>query len=110
MNGVEDEDSTTLKLYLGSFLNSVMKGGYFSYLGSFTTPGNHNKATNVKTWHVAIDYEALDNKIELITAMGFNEYQNIIFYNAFLGCNEVVTWVFFKKPIKISTEQVTCRF
>ena len=55
MNGVEDEDSTTLKLYLGSFLNSVMKGGYFSYLGSFTTPGNHNKATNKKMWYVAID-------------------------------------------------------
>ena len=73
MNGVEDEDSTTLKLYLGSFLNSVMKGGYFSYLGSFTTPGNHNKATNKKMWYVAIDQETSDNKTKIITTKGFNE-------------------------------------
>ena len=80
MNGVEDEDSTTLKLYLGSFLNSVIKGGYFSYLGSFTTPGNHNKATYIKTWYVAIDHETSDNKMKILTTKGFNEYPNKIFF------------------------------
>ena len=80
VNGVEDEDSTTLKLYLGSFLNSVMKGGYFSYLGSFTTPGNHIKAKYVKTWYVAIDQETSDNKMKIITTKGIIDYPNIIFF------------------------------
>ena len=81
MNGVEDEDSTTLKLYLGSFLNSVMKGGYFSYLGSFTTPGNHNKAiAYITMWYVAIDQETSDNKMKIITTKGILDYPNIIFF------------------------------
>ena len=87
MNAVEDEDSTSLKLYLGSFLNSVMKGGYFSYLGSFTTPGNHNKAIiclfyhHIPTmWYVAIDQETSDNKMKIITTKGINEYPNNILF------------------------------
>ena len=83
MNGVEEGDSTPLKLYLGSFLNSVMKGGYFSYDGSFTTPGNLIKATYVKTSYVAIDQEKSDNTMKIITTKGFNENLNNIFFKCF---------------------------
>lgn len=35
-----DEDfEENLELNLGQFITSVIDGGYFSYVGSFTTPG-----------------------------------------------------------------------
>jgi len=56
----EEEASIPVELNLGSFIDSVLPRGYFTYNGSFTTP----------------------------------------------GCNEVVTWVNFKKPLKISKYQL----
>jgi carbonic anhydrase len=56
----DDEPSVPLELNLASLFEGVFWRGYYTYSGSFTTP----------------------------------------------GCNEVVTWVNFKKPIEISKEQL----
>jgi len=56
----DEGDSIPIAVNLGNFIDQVAKGGYFTYQGSFTTP----------------------------------------------GCNEVVTWVNFRRLLKISKQQL----